>query len=390
MDNQNLPDGWEIKRLVDLCEINIGGTPSRKVKEYFGGENVWVSIADLNNHLITNSKEHITDLGVSKSNVKLIPQGSVLLSFKLSLGKVGITGCDLYTNEAIAGLIIKNQKQLDTKYLFYVLQSIDYKRYCSGAVKGLCLNKQILNIIKIPVPPLKTQHKIVKLLEAAEEAKKKRTKADEMPNKILESAFIEMFGDPFKNKKDYLVKKVKEIVELINGRAFKSTEWSNEGLKIIRIQNLNHSKAKFNYFNGDIEDKYIVQNGDLLLSWSGTPGTSFGVFIWNRGTAVLNQHIFNVKIREKTLNKIYFQYFINAKLMELISKAHGGVGLQHITKAELNKVDVFLPPFELQQKFANLVEQVEKLKTRQQESKRQIDGLFEVLMHKAFRGELIK
>jgi len=97
--------------------------------------------------------------------------------------------------------------------------------------------------------------------------------------------------------------KIGEICNLVNGRAFKAEDWSSCGLPIIRIQNLNNHYAEFNYCSFDVEDKYYVDDGQLLFAWSGTPGTSFGAHIWNRGKGILNQHIFKVNINEKYLNK---------------------------------------------------------------------------------------
>jgi restriction endonuclease S subunit len=106
-----------LKKLSEICKINIGGTPRRDNPDYWNnGNNIWVSIRELNDNIITDSTEKITDLGVKESNVKLIPKDTILFSFKLSIGKIAISGCDLYTNEAIAGLIIQ-ENQVIMKYL---------------------------------------------------------------------------------------------------------------------------------------------------------------------------------------------------------------------------------------------------------------------------------
>src|SRR5688572_5936188 len=89
-----------------------------------------------------------------------------------------------------------------------------------------------------------------------------------------------------------------EFCKLINGHAFKPTDWSDEGMPIVRIQNLNDREKPFNRYNGDVKGKFLVDTGDILLSWSGTPGTSFGCFVWDRGPAILNQHIFRVEVDE--------------------------------------------------------------------------------------------
>lgn len=89
--------------------------------------------------------------------------------------------------------------------------------------------------------------------------------------------------------------RVGDVLKLINGRAFKPSEWAEEGLPIVRIQNLNKPDAPFNYYEGDLPGKFLLTDGDLLFAWSGTPGTSFGAHIWRGGPAWLNQHIFKVE-----------------------------------------------------------------------------------------------
>jgi Type I restriction modification DNA specificity domain len=84
------------------------------------------------------------------------------------------------------------------------------------------------------------------------------------------------------------------VCHLVNGRAFKPSDWGETGLPIVRIQNLNRPDAKFNYYAGEVRDRFLIEAGDLLFAWSGTPGTSFGAHIWNGPKAILNQHIFNV------------------------------------------------------------------------------------------------
>lgn len=135
-----------------------------------------------------------------------------------------------------------------------------------------------------------------------------------------------------------------DTCKLQNGRAFKPSEWSDEGTPIVRIQNLNDETKPFNYCDFEVEQRFHINSGDLLFSWSGTPGTSFGAFFWNRKKAFLNQHIFRVDVDTANVDKNYLHYAINAKLNVIISQAHGGVGLKHITKGKLEAVEIPLPP----------------------------------------------
>ena len=99
--------------------------------------------------------------------------------------------------------------------------------------------------------------------------------------------------------------------KLQNGRAFKPSEWCKAGTPIVRIQNLNDESKPFNYCDFDVEKRFHINSGDLLFSWSGTPGTSFGAFFWNRGKGFLNQHIFRVDVDEEKFDKNYLRYILS-------------------------------------------------------------------------------
>lgn len=152
--------------------------------------------------------------------------------------------------------------------------------------------------------------------------------------------------------------KIGDLCDLKNGRAFKPSEWSHAGLPIVRIQNLNKKDAPFNYFSGEYEEKYYLKGGELLFAWSGTPGTSFGAHVWSGGEALLNQHIFRVDFDKSFLDPRFFRHAINQQLNLLISKAHGGAGLQHVTKGKFEATELPIPPFSEQRRIADKLDTV--------------------------------
>lgn len=170
-EENNKDEKLEYIELSKLCDINIGGTPRRNNLEYFNGTNLWVSIRDMNCSVINNTKEKITDKGIEQSNVKLIPENTVLYSFKLSIGKIAITGKPLYTNEAIAGLIIQNKNKLIMKYLYYSLFFIKSEQLLKGCIGNGSLNKSSLGKLKIPIITFEKQNKIVDFLDKLYENK---------------------------------------------------------------------------------------------------------------------------------------------------------------------------------------------------------------------------
>ncbi|MCG7870981.1 MAG: restriction endonuclease subunit S [Candidatus Thiodiazotropha lotti] len=158
------------------------------------------------------------------------------------------------------------------------------------------------------------------------------------------------------------------VCTLQNGRAFKPSEWSEFGTPIVRIQNLNNEIKPFNYCNFEVESRFHIESGDLLFSWSGTPGTSFGAFFWNRGKAFLNQHIFRVDVNKSVTDKDFLRYAINAKLNRIIDQAHGGVGLKHITKGKLEAIEVFHPSLPEQKRIASILDKADAIRRKRQQA----------------------
>ncbi|MDD5584331.1 MAG: restriction endonuclease subunit S, partial [Candidatus Omnitrophica bacterium] len=168
-------------KLGQICNIIIGGTPSRKDMSLYGGKNLWVKIKDMNQMYISDTDEKITDKGVAGSSVKLLPKGTLLFSFKLTIGKVAIAKKKLYTNEAIAGIVpqkdIPNDRRVLSKYLYYLMPRLNYASYGQRAAKGKTLNKDILKTLEIPLPSLRSQERIVKELDKKEAEKERYLQA---------------------------------------------------------------------------------------------------------------------------------------------------------------------------------------------------------------------
>lgn len=149
-------------------------------------------------------------------------------------------------------------------------------------------------------------------------------------------------------------KSLGDLAEYINGMAFKPEDFSESGFPIIRIQNLN-GKNQFNYFNGEAKERYYVKNGDILISWS----ASLDVYKWNRGDAILNQHIFNTNINLKVVDYDFFYHIIKYALKEIMNNLHG-VGMKHITKSKFENIKIPLPPLSEQQRIVSKLDSLFK------------------------------
>ena len=157
--------------------------------------------------------------------------------------------------------------------------------------------------------------------------------------------------------------KLGDVCNFINGRAFKPEDWEKKesgGLPIIRIQNLNNPDFEFNYYSKNVDNKYLVNKGDLLFSWSGSRGSSFGAHIWHGDLSILNQHIFRVEFDDRYI-KEFLYYALNKAVEEVEENLHGGVGLVHITKGNLEKIQIPHPPLDVQREIVAEIEGYQKI-----------------------------
>ena len=169
---------WAVKRLSEICEIAMGRTPPRLNPEFWGSGYTWLSIADLRAKVVTKSKEEITALAAA--DMRVIPKGTLLMSFKLSIGRLCFAGCDLYTNEAICSF---NKLMANADFLYYVLGQTDFSLYGKQAVKGYTLNSESLKLVEVFLPSEAEQTAIATILSdmdaeiAALEQRRDKTRA---------------------------------------------------------------------------------------------------------------------------------------------------------------------------------------------------------------------
>ena len=177
------------------------------------------------------------------------------------------------------------------------------------------------------------------------------------------------------------MKKVKlgEVATFINGYAFKPQDWSSEGKEIIRIQNLTKTSKEINYYSGTIDKKYIIEDGDILISWSGT----LGVFQWCGKSAVLNQHIFKVVFDKIDIDKSYFKYVVEKGLQDAVKHTHGST-MKHLTKKYFDNILVSYTNLREQQRIASELDLLSKLILRRQEQLKELNLLVKSLFNEMF------
>ncbi|MCA9816691.1 MAG: restriction endonuclease subunit S [Cyanobacteria bacterium HKST-UBA01] len=393
---------YPIKQLSQLCDIAIGRTPARKEPKYWGKGNKWVSISDLSSKVVCDTREEITDYAVNQTRCRVVPKGTLLFSFKLTIGKMAFSGCDLYTNEAIAALHIKDKKEIDGGYLFFALQ-VAKLLGSNQAVMGKTLNSKSLAQIEIPVPEeIDDQKRIAQLLGKVEGLIARRKKHLQQLDDLLKSVFLEMFGDPVRNEKGWEKEPFsKLLVDIESGKSPKcearqaeKDEWGV--LKLGAVTSCIYKQEENKALPQDVNPvtKHEVKAGDLLFSRKNTYElvAACAYVFETRPKLLLPDLIFRFVLREDAgVNPIFLWKLLvaDSQRKKIQSLAAGAAGsMPNISKANLKQVLLPVPPIPLQNQYATIVEMVEGLKARYQQSLTDLESLYAALSQKAFKGEL--
>jgi type I restriction enzyme S subunit len=209
---------WHVKSLEELGELRGGGTPSRKVPEYFQGETPWITGADVTDFYITKARNFITREAIENSATTLLPKDSVLVVSRTGVGKIGIAGMPLCISQDLTGVICNREVRPTYLARFLLANTSLLTRAVQGATI-LGITRDFLKQIKIPVPPLVEQDRIILLLDEAHALRKLRAQAHARTAQIVPALFQEMFGDPVKlTESRFPVVKLEDIALVERGR----------------------------------------------------------------------------------------------------------------------------------------------------------------------------
>lgn len=369
-------------RLGEAFDLQMGKTPSRNNTDYWGGENKWVSISDLStcNKYIFETKECITDKAVLESGIKMIPKNTVLMSFKLSIGKVAITASELFTNEAIMAFIGKSNFQFNENYLYYLFNGMDWTEGSNKAVKGLTLNKATLSQKYINLPSLEIQAGVVEKLEKLFDLIHKRKQQLEKLDLLVKSKFIEMFGDRKINSKGWNCKPLREIIDFHNGKAHEQVVDENGRFILVTSKCIASDFSDFRKTNASL---YPLHKGDIVMVMSDVPnGRALGKcqLITEEDKYTLNQRI--CAFDNYSYNSIFLLNLLNRH--EYFLSFDNGNSQTNLRKDDILKCNLICPPITLQNEFASFVAQIDKSKFTIKQSLEKLETLKKALMQKYF------
>lgn len=362
-------------------------------------DNAWATIADLSaaEHFeICETKEHISDLGASSG--KLVPKGTLLMSFKLSIGKLAYAGRPLFTNEAIVALHLPEDSPVSQRFLFHYLSAIDWEQEARGneKVKGATLNKAKLKELMIPTPSVTDQERIVALLDEATAAvaeleavySQTASKLDDLRASALAAA---MESD------DSLSVPLGDLVALKGGFAYKSKDWEQSGVPVIKIANVRDGKVSLagcSCVSDEIAQEtaqFAVVKGDLLMTLTGEIG-AIGIYA-EEGPARLNQRVARLDLRPGAEVSIQFLALLleSSSVRDRLWDLAQGMAQPNISPKRVAELPVVVPPRDEQERIVAHLDEVSvavrealELATDRLEAAR---SFRQSVLEAAFRGE---
>ena len=376
-------------KLKDIFDLQMGKTPLRNNSDYWNTEDYkWISIADLSKteKYISDTKEYLSKSAVEESGIKIIPANTVVMSFKLSIGKTAITAEDMYSNEAIMAFHDKHVVDVLPEYIFYMFKYRNWEEGSNKAVMGKTLNKATLSEVEIEICPIEEQREIVNILDKMMSILNGRENELSLLDNLIKARFVELFGDPMINPKGFPVKTIEEVSVLNKGITYSPEDVADEGMIVLRSSNI-----KGNVF--DLEDlvkitkkispdKYVQENDILMCNRNGSARLVGKVAMIPKLDENMTFGTFMTTVRSD-IYEYLFAFFQMDAFREQI-KFQTAVAINQISLPLLASVKVPVPPRELIDEFAAFTKQIDKSKVAVQKALDETQVLFDSLMQKYF------
>ena len=377
-------------RLGDVCTVISGSTPKTSVAEYWDGDIKWITPAELNedSFYLYDSQRHITELGKEKTGLSYMPIGTVILSSRAPIGKTAIAGCEMCCNQGFKNLICSDD--IFNEYLYYFLKGkTDYLNSLGRVATFKEISKSIVENIEIRLPALEEQKQIARqfgeIYRLISLRKQQLARLDE----LVKARFVELFGDtilnPFGWKKDLLG----TVCDVRDG-THDSPQYYESGYPLVTSKNVTGGKIDLTDCSliceadfKKINERSKVDIGDIIMPMIGTVGKPVIVDI-EPNFAIKNVSLIKFKADSRVLN-IYIRALLQSDYFDdaVLSKVRGGTQ-KFISLGDIRKLEVLVPPMELQEQFATFIKQTDKSKLAIQQSLDKLETLKRSLMQKYF------
>lgn len=381
----------EYKTLGELCDVVSGGTPSRSKQDYWNGDIPWIKIGNIKSRYISEADEFITEAGLSESSAKILKKGTILYTIFATLGEVGVLTIDACTNQAIAGITIKDESIIDRDYLFYFLKS--KKNYVNEVGRGVAqnnINMSILRGFEVPLRNLHEQQEITEVLDKTSLIIEARRRELEKLDTLIKARFVEMFGIPIDRAKANM--KFTDCVDF-NPKKSEIKDLQDVEVSFVPMECVGVDGSFTIRENGPVSSYYkgytYFRDGDVLLAKI-TPcfengkaaiaeGCKNGI-----GFGTTEFHV--ARPKEGVSNSYWIKYMLKNDTVHDLATINmtGSAGQKRIQTPFFEKLTIFCPPIELQNQFAEFVKQVDKSKVVVQKALDEAQILFDSLMQEYF------
>ncbi|MBK6535127.1 MAG: restriction endonuclease subunit S [Deltaproteobacteria bacterium] len=379
----------------EFCQTGSGSTPPREHSgEYYGGSIPWVKSGELRDGVLTSTEEFVTDEGVRSARLKLVPAGSILVAmYGATVGRTALLGMPATTNQAICH-IRPDPSRADARYVWHALQEklpeLLQKRV-GGAQPNI--NQETIKSTRIRLPSLSEQRRTADMLDKADAIRRKRKEAIALTDGLLRATFLNMFGDPVKNPKGWEVRRLEDLVELIDYGVTASAIAEPAGPKFLRITDIQDNHVDWKsvpYCECDeaTAARAMLRPGDIVFARTGaTTGKSFWISECP-DKAVFASYLIRVRPGPRLLPAFLAEFFQSEAYWSQIRSMAEGAAQPGVNASKLGGLLVPVPPMARQRELALISETILGVKRRIEAAIAEADILFDSLVHRAFNGVL--
>ncbi|MDW7730494.1 MAG: restriction endonuclease subunit S [Bacillota bacterium] len=373
-------------RLYDVINIIGGGTPKTTNPEYWGGEVPWLSVSDFNTgkKYVYSAEKSITKKGLVNSSTKILRRGQLIISARGTVGVVAMIGKNMAFNQSCYGIDAK-QEYTTNDFLYYLLKShiSDIQMGSHGAVFNT-ITRDSFKQIMIDLPDIHEQKAIASILSSLDDKIDLLHRQNQTLEALAETIFRQWFLMDIKKK--WKADSLNSIATFLNGLACQKYPPNNyaDSLPVIKIKELRQGFSESSdRATSKIDSKYIVDNGDVLFSWSG----SLEVVLWSYGKGVLNQHLF--KVTSEKYPKWFYYLWLKVHLSEFREIATDkATTMGHIQRKHLSEAQVLIPDDESLLALNQIFEPMLKKYIMNNNQIRTLESLRDTLLPKLMSGEV--
>ncbi|MCT7959085.1 restriction endonuclease subunit S [Laspinema sp. D1] len=402
LEEKNLPKGWLLVKLGEVCKIQSGFAFKSEDYKHYG--NPVIRISNIVNGTVELTEDtvyvsHHVVLGLDE--FRIYPGELLIAMSGATTGKMGVVSNEIpsaYLNQRV-GKFIPNPQKIESSYLRFFLAQPGYlEKILSNAFGSAIPNvsSSFIESLALPLPPIYEQKRIAAIAQKADRLRRTRRYALQLSDTFLQSVFLEMFGDPSKNPKGWDCTTIDNVVALSQYGTSEKSNYEKRGYPILGMGNITYSghidlnSVSYVELSKKEFSGLKLVPGDIIFNRTNSTELVGKTAHWNYNVdAVLASYLVKLKLKKEVLPD-YFVALLNSNHFKQLfqERCKKAIGQSNISPTLLKEFPILVPPLPLQEKFAQIVQKFERLRTQQREAERQAEHLFQTILHRAFRGEL--